>query len=72
MSANPIYHDCSKHIAVDYHFVRERVAAGDLVVRYIPTSLLIAKTFMKVLSSKLFLFLKSNLIVHFPNQVNEA
>ena len=39
MSANPIRHDRSKHIAVDYHFVREWVAAGDLVVRYIPTSL---------------------------------
>jgi len=32
MFANPIHHDRSKHIAVDYHFVRERVAAGDLVV----------------------------------------
>lgn len=36
MTANPVMHDRSKHIAVDYHFVRERVAAGDLTVRYIP------------------------------------
>jgi len=32
MSANLIHHDCSKHIAIDYHFVHERVSAGDLVV----------------------------------------
>ncbi|CAH9136151.1 unnamed protein product [Cuscuta epithymum] len=28
---NPIQHDRSKHIKIDYHFVRERVAHGDLV-----------------------------------------
>jgi len=37
LTANPSHHDHSKHIAVDYHFVRERVAAGDVVVRYVPT-----------------------------------
>jgi len=39
MSANPMQHDRSKHIALDYHFVRKRVADGDLVIRYIPTRL---------------------------------
>ena len=33
MTVNPVQHDRSKHIAVDYHFVHERVAHGDLVVR---------------------------------------
>ena len=32
MSANLIQHDCSTHIAVNYRFVCERVAIGDLVV----------------------------------------
>jgi len=39
MSTNPVQHDRSKHIVVDYHFVRERVADRDLVLRYIPTRL---------------------------------
>ena len=72
MFANPIHHDCSKHIAVDYHFVGEQVAVGDLVVRYIPTSLQIANIFAKGLSSKQFLFLKSNLSVRSPNQIEGA
>lgn len=37
MTANPVQHDRSKHIAVDYHFVQERVPHGDLIGRYIPT-----------------------------------
>ncbi|CAH9112148.1 unnamed protein product [Cuscuta europaea] len=32
LSVNPIHHARSKHINIDYHFVRERVAHGDLRV----------------------------------------
>ena len=39
MAVNPVQHDRSKHIAVHYHFVRERVVYGDLVVCYILTTL---------------------------------
>jgi len=39
LTANPVHHDHSKYIAVDYHFVRERVAHDDLVVRHVPTML---------------------------------
>ena len=39
MEVNPVQHDRSKHIMVDYHFVHERVTYGVLVVRYIPTNL---------------------------------
>jgi len=39
MMVNLVQHDRSKHITVDYHFVCERVAQGDPVVRYIPTQL---------------------------------
>ncbi|PKI56932.1 hypothetical protein CRG98_022667 [Punica granatum] len=34
---NHVQHDRGKHIAVAYHFVRERIARGDLLVRYVPT-----------------------------------
>ena len=63
MMVNPVQHDRSKHIAVDYHFVHERVALGDLVVRYIPTQLQLADIFTKGLSSKLFEFFRDNLSV---------
>nr|GEV57586.1 integrase, catalytic core [Tanacetum cinerariifolium] len=32
LSANPIFYACTKHMEIDYHFVREKVAQGDLRV----------------------------------------
>ena len=63
LTANPCHHDRSKHIAVDYHFVRERVADGDFVVRYVPTQFQLVDIFTKGLSSKLFDFFRDNLSV---------
>ncbi|CAH9115258.1 unnamed protein product, partial [Cuscuta europaea] len=63
LAINPIQHDRSKHIKIDYHFVRERMAHGDLVVKYIPTQLQLADIFSKKLSSQRFDFLRSNLRV---------
>nr|XP_016468706.1 PREDICTED: uncharacterized mitochondrial protein AtMg00810-like [Nicotiana tabacum] len=39
MTRNPVFHDHSKHIAVDFHFVRDMVAQGDLIIQYVPTHL---------------------------------
>ncbi|CAH9117808.1 unnamed protein product [Cuscuta europaea] len=72
LAVNPIQHDRSKHIKIDYHFVRERVAHGDLVVKYIPTQLQLADIFTKNLSSQRFEFLRSNLRVVSPAQIEEV
>ena len=37
MYAKRVQHDRSKNIVLDYHFVWERAAAGDLFICYIPT-----------------------------------
>jgi hypothetical protein len=42
----------SKHIDVQYHFVRDRVAAGDVVFRYVPTDSNIADCLTKAVAAE--------------------
>ncbi|GJX06244.1 putative RNA-directed DNA polymerase [Tanacetum coccineum] len=51
LSANPIFHARTKHVEVDFHFVREKVAARKLSVQFITTHDQIADIFTKPLSS---------------------
>ena len=62
MCANPVFHNRSKHIEINYHFVREKVEQGLLIVRYVPTQDQFADIFTKALGSSLF--------IHFRDKLN--
>ena len=49
LAKNPVFHAWTKHIEVHYHFVRERVLSGEVVLQYIPTDRQTADIFTKPL-----------------------
>jgi hypothetical protein len=54
MSSNPVQHQRTKHIEIDLHFVRERVALDDICVLHVLTSSQYAAIFTKGLPTSGF------------------
>ncbi|MCO5550608.1 hypothetical protein L7F22_004096 [Adiantum nelumboides] len=51
---NPIFHVCTKHIEVHYHYVRERLLAEEISLAYVPTQNNLANLFTKALFCEKF------------------
>jgi len=63
LSTNLVHHQRTKHVEIDIHFVRERVALGAVRVLRVPTSLQYAGIITKGLPTVVFLNFRSSLNV---------
>jgi phage gp36-like protein len=61
LSTNPVQHQCTKHVKIDLHFVREKVATGQVCVLHVPTTSQFADIFTKGLPSSVFNEFQSSL-----------
>ena len=54
VARNPVFHARTKHIEVHYHYVRERLFAGEISLVYVPTQDNLADLFTKALPREKF------------------
>jgi hypothetical protein len=63
LSTNPIQHQRTKHVEIDLHFVRDRVALREVRVLHVPTTSQYADIFTKGLPTSVFIEFRSSLNV---------
>jgi hypothetical protein len=54
LSTNSIQHQCTKHVEIDLHFVREHVVIGDVYVLHVPTTSQFIDIFTRGLPTSVF------------------
>ncbi|XP_062081272.1 uncharacterized mitochondrial protein AtMg00810-like [Humulus lupulus] len=72
LSGNPVQHQRTKHIEMDIHFVREKVARGEVRVLHVPSRYQIADIFTKGLPRVLFNDFRDSLSIREPPASTEG
>ena len=61
LSENPFFHNRSKHIEIQYHFIWDYVQRGSIELQYISTNEQVVDIFTKALGKGKFVFFRDKL-----------
>ena len=61
IASNPIFHERTKHIEVDCHFIREKIASGCMTTSLVNSSDQLANIFTKSLQGPMIQFICNKL-----------
>jgi hypothetical protein len=64
IAANPVFHERTKHIDIDCHFIREKIQLGLIKTLHVSSQNQLANIFTKALGNSLFHKLLSKMSVH--------
>ena len=72
LAKNPEFHKLTKHIDTCYHFVREKVDVGQVLLEYCPTEEMLTDLMTKPVPDAQFDYLRSKLGIKTPRSTESS